>query len=140
MDTEKDEHGEVGLCPLLRQQAQELSSRPPKRARRARQRHGVRDVRVLQGCNNVRRIALSRAPGHPLPCPMGPLANSSLHQPYHPQWSGYDWLLSSPAHDKRVSHPVRKIHRTRLTDLLETSFECVIVIVIVLYHYPVFHT
>ena len=34
---------------------------------------------------------------------MGPLASSSLHQPYLPQGSGYDWLLSPPAHDKRAS-------------------------------------
>ena len=52
----------------------------------------------------VDHIALYKARG-PLPYPMGPLANSSLHQPYLPQGSGYDWLLSSPAHDKRVSHP-----------------------------------
>ena len=43
----------------------------------------------------VDHIALHRDRG-PLPYPMGPLANSSLHQPYLPQRSGYDWLLSSP--------------------------------------------
>ena len=34
-------------------------------------------------------------------------ANTLLHQPYPPQGSGYDWLQSPPAHDKRVSHPGR---------------------------------
>ena len=32
---------------------------------------------------------------------MGPLASPSLHQPYPEQGSGYDWLLSPPARDKR---------------------------------------
>ena len=33
------------------------------------------------------------------------LAGSRLHQPGPPQGSGPDWLLSSPARDKRASLP-----------------------------------
>ena len=44
-----------------------------------------------------------------LAAPAEPLASSQRHQPGPPQGSGPDWLLSSPAHDKRASHRRRVV-------------------------------
>ena len=62
-----------------------------------------------------RRLQTHKSSGQQLPkerrpsldssrCTCRPMASSSLHQPSLPQGSGPDWLLSSPAHDKRDSH------------------------------------
>ena len=127
-ETTNSEATVSGLCPLLHQQ--ELPSRPPGRAIE-HDDTASETYASFQGCNNVRRIALYRARG-PLPYPMGPLANSSLHQPYPPQGSGYDWLLSSSAHDKRVSHPGRTslLHfvRTKCTIIFRWSFRCTVMV------------
>ena len=102
----KDERGEVELCPLQRQQAQELSSRPPKEhVGQGNDTAFETYVSALDDVIILTSIALYRAQGSPS-IPNGTPANSSLHQPYLLQGSGYDWLLSLRTHDKWVSRPV----------------------------------